>query len=46
MGGLRPGLGHSVQGGGPEGLPPRFRLWHTKGGPGGLPLGLGHSAWN
>ena len=36
-----PGLGHSIQGGS-GGLAPRFRSWHTNGGPGGLPPGLGH----
>ena len=30
--------------GGPEGEAPRFRPRRTKGGPRGLPPGLGHSA--
>ena len=34
-------LGHSIQGG-YGGLAPRFRPWHTKGSPWGLPPGLGH----
>ena len=36
-----PGLCHSVQGGS-GGFAPRFSPWLTKGGPGGLPPGLGH----
>ena len=44
-GGEAPVLGHGVQGGS-GGLSPRFRPRRTRGGPGGLPPGLGHSAWN
>ena len=31
--------------GGPGGKAPRFRPLRTRGGPGGLPPGLGYSAW-